>query len=191
MSAAPSRHARTAAAAFLVAAAGCVHALTLPQLQQRLQRAPISQARYEEVRESPWLSAPVTTRGTLHVTRQALEKRIAWPRPETWRLLEDRAEWVGPDGAGRKQILYSQAPALQVLADVTRQAIAGDLAGLERDFQITVQGNDGVWSAGLKPRTPRVSRLVESVELQGVGARLLVLIVSERQGERTTTRILP
>lgn len=191
MIAARRQRARAVAAVLLMAAATCVQALTLAQLQQRLQRAPIGQARYEEVRESPWLSAPVTTRGTLHVTRQALEKRVTWPRPETWRLLEDRAEWAGPDGAGRKQILYSQAPALQVLADVTRLAITADLAGLERDFDVTVQGDEGVWSAELKPRTPRVSRLVASVELQGAGARLLVLIVTERQGERTTTRILP
>lgn len=181
---------RTLAALALALMAGWAQALTVPELQRLLQAAPQPEARYEEVRESPWLSAPVTTRGTLHVTPQALEKRIDMPRRETWRLLADRVEWLGPNG-GRKQILFSQAAALQALADVTRRAVAGDLAALERDFDIVVSGDQAVWSARLQPRGAAVARQLESVELQGTDGRLRVLIVTERQGERTTTRILP
>ena len=178
-------------ALILACTASLAQALTVPELQQLLQGAPKSDARYEEVRESPWLSSPVTTRGTLHVTPQAVEKRVESPRQETWRMLDDRLEWVGPGGAGRKSIPFSQSPALQALADVTRRAIAGDFAALQRDFRISVQGDERVWSAQLQPRTALLQRQLESVELQGTGARLRVLIVTERQGERTTTRILP
>lgn len=182
---------RGCAAFILCLAANVAHALTAGELQQLLQGAPKAQARYEETRESPWLSSPVTTRGILRATPQVLEKRVESPREETWRLLEDRAEWIGPGGAGRKQILFSQAPALQVLADVSRRATAGDLAALARDFNIVVRGDERVWSVQLQPRTPEVSRQLESVELQGTGNRLRVLIVVERRGERTTTRLLP
>ena len=182
---------RACAAFILYLALGVAHALTVAELQQLLQGAPKSEARYEETRESPWLSSPVTTRGTLRATPQMLEKRVESPREETWRLLEDRAEWIGPGGGGRKQILFSQAPALQVLADVSRRATAGDLAALARDFDIVVRGDERVWSAQLQPRTPDVTRQLESIELQGTGNRLQVLIVVERRGERTTTRLLP
>lgn len=178
-------------ALLLATASGGVQALTVPELQRLLQAAPQQDARYEEVRESPWLASPVTTRGLLHATPQALEKRAEVPRQETWRLLEDRVEWVGPGGAGRKQILFSRVPALQPLADVTRRAIAGDLVALQRDFTITVQGDAQVWSARLQPRGPALARQLEGVELQGTGGQLRVLIVNERGGERTTTRILP
>jgi hypothetical protein len=178
-------------ACMLMAGATLAHALTVQELQQLLQAAPRPDARYEEVRESPWLSSPVTTRGTLHVTPQALEKRVDSPRQETWRMLADRLEWAGPGGAGRKAILFSQAPALQALADVTRRAVAGDLVGLQRDFTIVVHGDENVWSAQLQPRTALVMRQLDAVELQGTGGRLRVLIVTQRQGDRTTTRILP
>lgn len=178
-------------ALLLAAASSWVQALTVPELQRLLQATPRPDARYEELRESPWLSSPVSTRGILHVAPRALEKRVEEPRQETWRLLEDRVEWVGPDGAGRKQILFSQVPALQPLADVTRRAVAGELTALERDFTITLQGDAQVWSARLQPRGPALLRQLESVELQGTGGRLRVLIVTERGGERTTTRILP
>jgi hypothetical protein len=183
--------ARAMAFFILAATAGWVHALTLAELQALLQAAPKPDAPYVETRESPWLSSPVTTRGTLHVTPQSLEKRVEQPRQETWRLLQDRIEWQGPGGAGRKQILFSQAPDLQALADVTRRAVAGDIVALERDFRITVTGDEHVWSARLQPRTAPVARRLDTVELQGTGGRLRVLIVTERQGERTTTRILP
>src|SRR5690606_34581166 len=123
---------RTALAVLvLVAATGWAQALTVPELQRLLQAAPTPDAPYEEVRESPWLAAPVTTRGILHATPQLLEKRATEPKQETWRLLPDRVEWVGPGGSGRKQILFSQAPGLQALADVTRRAVAGELVALE------------------------------------------------------------
>ncbi|MDB5899931.1 MAG: hypothetical protein JWP41_3533 [Ramlibacter sp.] len=183
--------ARLAAVIALAAAAGLAHALTLPQLQSLLQATAIPDAQYVETRESPWLSAPVTTRGTLHVTPLALEKRVESPRQETWRMSGDRLEWKGPGGAGARQILFTQAPALQALADVTRRAVSGDVVALERDFRIVVTGDENVWSAQLQPRTALLSRQLDTVELQGTGGRLRVLIVTERQGERTTTRILP
>jgi hypothetical protein len=181
---------RLLSAALLAMSAGLAHALTVPQLQRLVEAAGKPVARYEEVRESPWLSAPVTTRGTLHVTAQGLEKRVESPRQETWRMLEDRLEWVGPGGSARKQVLFAHAPALQALADVTRHAVAGDLRALERDFHIALQGDENVWTAQLRPRDAALMRRIESVELQGTGGRLRVLIVTERQGERTTTRIL-
>ena len=174
----------------LAGLAGLAHALTVPQLQALLQAQARPDARFEETRESPWLSAPVNTRGRLHVSPQALEKRVEAPRPETWRLLADRLEWQGPGGQ-RKQILFSQAPALQGLADVMRRAVAGELVPLERDFNIVVTGDEHVWSARLSPRTPVLMRQLDGVELQGAPGQLRVLIVTERQGERTTTRILP
>lgn len=185
------QRARVLALCAFTAWAGAAHALTVGQLEALLRAAPKPDVQYVETRESPWLSAPVTTRGTLHVSAQALEKHVEQPRQETWRMLPDRVEWQGPGGAGRKQILFSQAPALQALADVTRRALAGDLAALQRDFQIVVNGDERAWSVQLRPRTPLVARQLDGVELQGTGGQLRVLIVTERRGERTTTRILP
>jgi hypothetical protein len=183
--------ARALALALLPLLAGFAHALTPAELQGLLQATPKRDAPYVETRESPWLSSPVTTQGTLHITARGLEKRMAMPRQETWRLLEDRVEWQGPGANDRKQILFSQVPAVQALADVTRLAVAGDLAALARDFKVTVAGDERVWSVQLLPRTTLVTRLLDMVELQGTGGHLQVLIVSERQGDRTTTRIRP
>ena len=171
-------------------AAGAAHALTLAELQRLLQNGPPPSAAFEESRESPWLSAPAISRGTLTSTPQVLEKRVEFPRRETWRLLPDRIEWTGPGDKDRKQFLFSAAPQLQTVANTMRHAVRGDLAALERSFRIELRGDDRVWSALLSPRTPEIARNIESVELQGTGPLLRIVIVTERQGERTTLRIV-
>lgn len=177
--------------ACLSAASGAAWAITVPELQRLLQSSPKQSVPFEELRESPWLAAPQTSRGTMHSTPQSLEKRIESPRQETWRLLPDRIEFLGAGGTGGKQILFSQAPALAALADVMRRVVAGDLVALEREFRIELHGDERAWRAQLQPRSADVGRYLESVELQGTANRLQIIIVSERQGERTTTRLLP
>jgi hypothetical protein len=171
--------------------ATAAQAITVAELQRLLQSAARPVVNFQELRESPWLSAPMASRGTMRSTPQALEKRVESPRQETWRLLPDRIEWVGPGGSGNKQILFSQAPALAALSDVMRRVVAGDIALLQRDFRIELSGDERVWRAQLQPVSPQVARHLDHVELQGTAGQLQVIIVVERQGERTTTRLGP
>ncbi len=170
-------------------AAASAESLTPAQLQRLLQSAPRASVTFQEVRESPWLSSPVLSRGTMRSTPTALEKQVESPRRETWRLEADRIEWVAPGGGGSKQILFTQAPALAALSQVMRKVVAGDLVALQGDFEIKLSGDARVWSAHLKPRSSDVARHLEHVELQGTAGQLQVIIVVERQGERTTTRL--
>ncbi len=168
-----------------------VHAetLTVPQLQRMLQGSAKAAVAFQEIRESPWLSTPVTSRGAMRSSANVLEKRVDSPRQETWRLMADRIEWVGPSASGTKQIFFTQAPALAALSQVMRRVVAGDLVALQADFDIKLSGDERVWSARLQPRAADVAKYLEQVELQGTGGYLQVIIVSERQGERTTTRL--
>lgn len=176
--------------AFAVAAAAA-SALGVQELQALLQSAPIHSTRFIEVRESPWLTAPIESRGTMHSTPEGLERRVLTPRRETWRLLPDRMEWVGQDGVASKRILFSQTPAVAALAKAMRQVVAADLASLARDFRLELAGDEQRWTVQLQPREAAVARQLDHLELQGSGSRLQVIIVVERQGERTTTTLLP
>jgi len=120
--------------------AGAAEALTVAELDRLLRAAPPAAAvPFEERRESPWLAAPVESRGTLHARPDRLEKRVTAPREETWRLLADRMEWVGAGGAP-KQILFRDAPAVGLLADALRRVLAGELLALESTFRIELRG---------------------------------------------------
>ncbi|MGK2952758.1 MAG: LolA-related protein [Thiobacillus sp.] len=177
----------TLAGAVMVAA----QALTLPELQRLLQTTSVTVVSFQEVRESPWLAAPVESRGTMHSNPDRLEKRVEAPRKETWRLFPDRIEWVGPDGFMTKQIPFSEAPALAALANALRRIVAGDLLALEQDFRIELDGAAPLWTIVLRPRSSEVARHLDHLELRGSGAQLEVIVVVEREGERTTTHLSP
>ena len=181
-----------ASLSFFCASVGSCYGLTVTELQHLLQSAPSEQAvPFHEVRESPWLATPVESRGTLHSHPERLEKRVETPRQETWVILADRMEWMGPNSVGSKQVLFSGAPAVAALAEALRRVIAGDLVALERDFRIEIRGDARLWTAQLQPRRPEVARSLDYLELRGAGALLQVIIVAESQGDRTTTRLRP
>ena len=179
--------------AALCSAAGIgAHEFTVSELQRLLQSTATAHAvPFHELRESPWLEAPTESRGTLHSSPDLLEKRVASPREETWRLMTDRMEWVGPGGSTRKQILFSQAPAVAALADALRHIVAGNLQALDASFHIELRGHKDQWTVQLNPRHAATTRGLNHLELQGTGARLHVIIVTEPQGQRTTTRLHP
>ncbi|MEJ6022745.1 LolA-related protein [Ramlibacter sp. PS4R-6] len=178
-----------AACALLLLLAGPAWALTMPELQRQLQAAAGRTVAFDEERESPWLASPVFSKGTMRSTPDALEKRIETPHRETWRLLADRIEWTGGEPAARKEILFTQAPALAPIADLMRNIVAGDFASLDRDFRIELSGDANAWRVKLSPRQAKVSRALAGVELQGAAGRVQVIVVNETNGQRTTTRL--
>jgi len=168
---------------------GTASALTVAELQRLLKSGAAASLDFQETRESPWLAAPVESRGSLHSSSGLLEKRVTAPRQETWRIYSDRMEWLGADGVASKQIRFSDAPAVAALANALRRIVAADLLALEPYFSIELQGDELRWTARLQPRSPAVGRALDHLELQGEAAALQVIIVVERQGERTTTRL--
>ena len=180
---------RTFIAVTALALAGPASALTVPELQRQLQAAPPRSVAFAEERESPWLASPVFSRGTMRSTPDALEKRVEAPQPETWRLLADRVEWVGPQPGARKEILFSNAPALAPVADLMRSLVAGDIGALARNFRIDIAGDAAAWRVRMSPKDARVARSLSAVELEGAAGHILVIVVTETNGQRTTTRL--
>ena len=67
--------------------------------------------------------------------------------------------------------------------------MAGDLQALQKDFRVTLNGDEREWTVQLKPRDPEVTRYLKQLELQGSRGRLQVIIIEESRGDRTTTRL--
>lgn len=172
--------------AFAAGAGTNAFALTVAQLQKLLRSGERPTVSFREIRESPWLAAPMVTQGTMRSTPEGLEKKVESPVHETWRLLDDRVEWESADGRS-KSIPFATAPALGALSAILRSVMAGNLVDLQREFDIRVDGDEHAWRAQLVPRAPGVRQALDSVEVQGAGGTVRVLIVVDRQGEKTTT----
>ncbi|MGH9554032.1 MAG: LolA-related protein, partial [Terriglobales bacterium] len=168
---------------FAVAAA---QELTTVTLQHLLQVKPQRDLRFTEVRESQWLEAPIQSSGVMRASAAGVEKRTEEPRRETWRILKDRMQLLDDTGPP-KEILFRDVPAVAPLAGALLNIVSGDLAALEYNFQLTVAGNERLWTVQLKPLHAEVSRYLTRLDLQGSGSRLQTFVILEPQGNRTTT----
>ena len=179
-----------AAAACTFAAGALAQAMTVDALQRLLKTAPGgSVIAFEETRESPWLAAPVLSKGVMKSGAQGLEKSVEQPRRETWRILPDRVQHMAPGASAPSELMFSAAPGVALLAGTLRRVVAGDLESLAQDYHLQPAGDERQWTLQLTPRRPEVARVVSRVELQGEGARLRVISIDEPRGERTTTRL--
>lgn len=159
------------------------------KLQQLLQSAPARVLRFQESRESPWLAAPIESRGRMQASATVLEKIVEQPRRETWRILPDRLERLAPDATEPARLMYSEAPAVAALGRTLRHMVAGDLRALDQDFHLALGGDQQLWTVRLTPRRPELARFLKELEMQGSGSSLRAIVVLEAQGERTTTRL--
>ncbi|MBS0447466.1 MAG: hypothetical protein JSR59_16115 [Proteobacteria bacterium] len=183
---------RNASIALVSAWVGWAYAepISVARLEHLLQAQPPGRTlHFDEVHESPWLTAPATSSGSMRSTATMLEKQVDQPRRETWRILDDRLEWTAPGSAETKQLLFSQAPAAGELGKALRHVLAGDLAALGDDFRLLPGGDEHLWTLRLTPRRTDVARVLQELELQGSGPDVQVIMVRETRGDRTTTRL--
>ena len=163
----------------------------LDALRQLLQAHSGREMRFHEVRESPWLAAPVESRGVLVAQPDGvLEKRVETPRQETWRLRPDRLERIGPGGEPAGTMAYAKYPAVGAMARAMRESLAGRFEAIRQDFELRLQGTAEHWTLELLPRAAPASGHIERIELQGDAGGLRRLDVLERDGARTSTYLL-
>lgn len=171
------------------AAVSADQAIDVPALQRLLQQAPKRELRFHETRESRWLQTPVESTGTLSSSPTMLEKVIDTPRSERWQILDDRMQ-VSTPGSPGKQVLFGDAPAMATLANALRRIVAGDLRALEGDFRLTPAGDRRQWTVQMTPLQPETARVLQYLELRGSEGQLQLIVIQERQGDRSTIRLM-
>ena len=164
-------------------------AFSLPELEQLLQANSSRRIAYEEVRESPWLQAPVHSQGFMDSTPPLLEKKSHSPRQETWQIHPDHLIWRDHQSTDDRKIYFSQSPQIAILANAIRSLVIGDLQPLAQDFKIALSGNATSWQARLEPKTDDARRYLNLIEFSGSGSQIQTIIVFEPLGEKTTTTL--
>jgi outer membrane lipoprotein-sorting protein len=160
------------------------------QLMQMLAGVRSASATFVETRHSPLLKSPLVSRGTLTYRRpDQLEKVVVSPHKERIALQGDRLT-IDSAAAGRREIeLGPGASGIAALIEAVRATRAGDLARLERDFDVVVSGTLDDWQLRLKPRAANVAQYVNAIGVWGSGARLRRVEVWEATGDRTVMDI--
>ena len=178
--------------AFLALAAGTAPAapVTLAELMQMLGSVETSNARFVETRESALLKSPLVLKGTLAYRRpDRIEKHVLAPREERIIVEGGRLTFEGGAQKSRRTMSVNSAPGLAALVESIRATRAGDLAALQRHYDVQVDGTREEWSLTLKPLDSRVADYVSSIALAGSGPRVSRMVVHEAGGDRSVMEI--
>ena len=169
--------------------------LSTTHLEPLLKASATAVVQYEERRESPWLDAPQHSRGTLSVEGSVLIKTATSPRQEIWHLhpefIEANQSLIHTEATPEqtRQIRYSQAPRLGVFANALRAVVMGNLGALPENFMLEVTGTELGWRLALTPKRSEDQRVLSRIEFTGAREGIEIIIVTEPQGEKTTTTL--
>ena len=164
--------------------------LDLAAVMRGLAAVPERRAAFRETRRFAALSTPLESTGRLIYRRPGhLEKLTDWPERESLVVDGDRLVLTGAD-APRVVDLGGQ-PELRALVDAVRGPLSGDLEALRRAFTVAASGTAAGWLLLLTPRDPRAMRLLRQVEVDGAGAEVLRVSITQANGDAQVMTIQP
>ena len=160
----------------------------LRQIMSGLAAQPSRETGFVEEKRVAALDAPVRSEGRLVFRKpDHLEQDTTAPRPE--KLVIDAGDvTISSPGSPPRRISLDDSPALRILADTLRGALAGDLATLQRHFLIEQTGTIRQWRIILRPSGNEVAQVVERVYIDGTGSELRQIdIVQPNHDEQRIT----
>ncbi|MDI1258446.1 LolA-related protein [Aquabacterium sp.] len=189
------RHALVALACGLGLALGhgAVHAAeewnidTLMRLQAQTQS---SRATFVELKYLSSLETPLESSGELsYRAPDRLEKRTLKPTPESLVLDKDT---LLLERKGRKRSIPLQSyPEVGAFVESIRATLAGDRAGLDRNYQLELEGKRERWRLLLKPLNAKAAVMVSQIRLSGQGEQVDTIEILQSNGDRSVMTVTP
>lgn len=164
--------------------------LTLDDLLHSLAARRHGHVAFTEVQHRGLLTRPLKSSGELLFDApDRLEKRILAPKPET--LVLEHGVLTVTRGRHTRTLELAAWPQLAPLLESLRATLAGDRAGLERVFDVRLDGDVTHWTLRLTPRAAAAGRLVREVVIGGAQADLKTIEILEADGDRSLLVIGP
>ena len=161
---------------------------TAQQLMQSLSANKVARVTFVERKYLSSLDRPLESSGELAYTAPSrLEKRTIKPRPETL-VIDGDTLAIERDGS-RRSISLASYPEVAAFTDSLRATLAGDLARLQRDYRVIVDGPRSQWRLTLLPSDARIAALVSRVTIEGHDDRITRVETLQADGNRSVTTI--
>ncbi len=149
----------------------------------RLRAKGALEREFVETRQFALLAAPLESRGRMEF---APPDRLLWeilaPEPSVLRVEGARVELSRPGAKPRRLDLASE-PGARGLVDAVRFLLAGDLAALRREYELSLAEEGDAWRLVLAPRAEAQRRVVARIELAGTGAATRELWLTFANGD--------
>jgi hypothetical protein len=162
----------------------------ITRLMQDLAQVKVAKARFVERRYLGILTAPLESSGTLiYIAPSRLEKHTLTPQHESLVLERDQLTIESRQPKRRRTLLLQDYPAIWVLVESIRSTLAGDLALLQRFYEIKLEGEEPKWRLILKPIDPKMQELIREIRIGGSRSRIDSVEFLESAGDRSVMTI--
>jgi len=140
---------------------------TLQQLMPALAAVKAVDSTFREQKQLAILQQPLVTTGTLQYRAPAyVRKQTLQPHQETYEIDGDWLTIETPT-EGRRQLYLPGYPLPRAFAEAIRATLAGDLAALERYYQVQLQGQASAWTLRLQPAGQEMAEHVSAILIRG------------------------
>lgn len=165
-------------------------ALELPELMALLAQKRSGEARFTEQRQVKGLDAPLASSGTLSfVAPDRFTRRTLAPRPESM-VVEGNIVTLTRGGRSRSMALDA-SPEMEAIVESVRGTLTGNAVSLQQHFKVGVSGSTEQWLLELKPATPRLAVMLETVRIVGRRGELSSVEMRLADGDRSLMQIEP
>jgi outer membrane lipoprotein-sorting protein len=182
-----------AASALMVVAAAFAlpaHALDLPELMALLAQKRSGEARFTEQREVKGLDAPLSSSGTLSFAApDRFTRKTTAPRAESM-VVEGNIVTLTRNGRTRSMALDA-SPEMEAIVEAVRGTLTGNATSLQQHFKLSLAGTPEQWMLELKPATPRLAVMLDSVRIGGKRSELRTVEMRLADGDRSLMQIEP
>src|SRR5262245_16572494 len=193
--------ARALVALVLAAGAGCsapasAAATATPdgwgieELMRAMGQVKSSKARFVERKHMGILSSPLELSGTLaYAAPDKLEKHTLSPHRESLVLEGDRLTLEDGQRNRRRTVQLQDNPVIRAFVESIRSTLAGDLATLNRFYQVGLEGGERYWRLRLKPRDADMQNVVNEIRISGSRDWMDRIEIDETGGDRSIMTI--
>jgi hypothetical protein len=162
----------------------------IDQLMQSLATTRSGHASFIEKKSIAMLEKPVESSGELFYNApDRLEKRTLKPKLESMVLDKDK---LIVEQRGKKRVLALQNyPEVAAFIDSIRGTLAGDRKALERNYQLTIEGDQQNWNLTLLPIEDKMKKIVAKISIAGSGNVLQTINILQADGDSSQMTITP
>lgn len=149
-------------------------------------------AAFDERRYLAVLERPTEASGELfYDAPDHLEKRTLLPKPES--LILDHGTLTVRRGTLVRTLDLRDYPQIAPFIESIRATLAGDLAALERVYDLNFEPAGERWSLRLVPREPKLAAAIARIRMAGLGPQIQSVEFQRADGDRSmmTIRALP
>lgn len=158
-------------------------------VMQALSEVDQAEVRFEETRESGFLSSLLLVKGVLsYDSPDKLRRVVEEPYDEIVEVEGDSVTITRNDDGriSKQRVDLESYPVVRSVVESMRSTLSGNIEQLEALFSIKWDGPEDDWTMSLEPINPKLKEKIDRIVVTGSLAQVKTIITEEADGDEST-----